>query len=206
MFGSLLEWAIELLAMVLMGGVIKLMDDALDAEYDICRGEHTLAVKLGRALLPYTLVLAVLALFLQPMLTTALFFGSYAVGMFNHWREKLPTHVPAYVEIFLVAGLSLLLTGWQNTVWGFAFMALVDWGDDMTDAARDKVSGQDNLVLHIGWIETSLLLLLVLCVAVLMNPFATATGFIALAALTVLAELTTSKLWQVSDEKNNIQG
>ncbi|RIV29312.1 hypothetical protein D2Q93_00150 [Alicyclobacillaceae bacterium I2511] len=206
MFGNLHEWAVELLALVLMGSAIKLMDDQLDAEYDICRGERTLAVKLGRALLPYTLVLTVLALYLQPVLTTAVFFGSYAVGMFTRWQEKLPTRVPAYVEIFMVIGLSMLLTGWQTAVWGLTFMALVDWVDDLTDATLDKVSGQDNLVLRIGWIETSLLVLLVLCVAVLLNFFATATGLIALAMLTILSELTTAKIWQGEDNNKNILG
>lgn len=205
MSGSLLDLFTSLLSLIFVGSAIKLMDDYLDAEYDICRGEHTLAVKLGRATLPYTLVLALLGAYLHLDAAIALFFGSYAVGMLSTWSERLPTRVPAYVEIGAAVLLSCWLAGWQMALWGLALMAMIDWLDDLIDMSGDRRSGQRNLALRLGVVETTLLTLIAMCAAVLTNPRWTVFGFIAFTMLTVLAEFTTSRLWQTSEENGSVE-
>ncbi|WDL97299.1 hypothetical protein [Alicyclobacillus sp. ALC3] len=198
------EWAVWLGCALLMGAAIKLMDDALDVNFDLERGRQTLAHQLGRATLPYALVLAVIAVDLDPALALSVFFGSYAVGMFTTWRDPLPSRLPSYVEIALALALSASLVGWRLALWGVAIMAVVDWLDDVMDLTGDSKSGQTNLAARIGFAETLLLTLVALCVAVLTNAALTAVVLVAVTALTVAAELTTKHLWKASDDDRGI--
>jgi 1,4-dihydroxy-2-naphthoate octaprenyltransferase len=204
MYGDWLEVGRTLMCLVLSGATIKLMDDYLDAEYDICRGKHTLAVKLSRATLPYALVLGFLAAYLNLNIAISVFFGSYAVGMLTTWREKLPTRLPAFVEILLALALSAMLVGWRTALWGACLMAMFDWLDDLVDRITDEKTGQRNMALRIGVVETTLLTLMVMCAAILLSAWWTALGFIALAMLTMLSEATTSTLWQALDEDKGV--
>ncbi len=204
MSGDLLNGATVLVALLLMGATIKLMDDYLDAEYDICRGKRTLAIKLSRASLPYALCLGLIAGFLKTDLAISIFFGSYAVGMLSTWKEKLPTKVPAYVEIVAAIALSVALVGWQTALWGVALMAVFDWIDDIVDLTSDQRTGQRNLARRIGVVETTLLTLAAMCVAVLCNTWWTALGFIAFTLLTVLAEATTSNIWNDMEGRKGV--
>ncbi|HEU4963258.1 MAG TPA: hypothetical protein VFV52_05285, partial [Bacilli bacterium] len=106
MFGGWSSLAVEILGIVLTGLTIKLMDDWLDLEYDQCIGRHTLAMKLGRASLPYALVLFGLAIALTPKLSFPLFLAAYAIGMGHELRERMPTRLPGWVESILALGLS----------------------------------------------------------------------------------------------------
>lgn len=202
MYGGLLDWMMRLGSMVLMGAAVKLMDDYLDSEYDICRGERTVAVKIGRASLPYALVCAVCSAYLNVAIAVSLFFACYALGMLTNAREKLPTRVPAYVEVIVSAAILWGMVGWRMALWALAFIAFIDWLDDIIDMTRDARTGQRNLALRLGMVETTLLILLAMCTAVLADARYTAIGFIAFAILTVLAELSTSRMWQSSHEVN----
>lgn len=118
MFGGWPEWLVQIGCLVLIGAAVKLMDDFLDCEYDLSRGRRTLAAQFGRACLPYALVLALCAAALDLRLTIAVFLGSYVMGMFSTWREDMPTHIPAYVEMLLGAALSWWIVGWRTALWG----------------------------------------------------------------------------------------
>ncbi|MCL6548323.1 MAG: hypothetical protein K6T30_05380 [Alicyclobacillus sp.] len=205
MSGDWLDWLSALACLLCTGAAVKLMDDYLDAEYDICRGQRTVATKLGRATLPYSLVLALVGAYLNLHEALALFFASYAVGMLSGWRERLPTRLPAYVEMLAAVGLSCLLSGWRMALWGVAMMALVDWLDDVIDVSGDQVSGQRNMVVRIGMVETLLLCLAALLVAVLTDASLTALAFLAVTLLTILSELTTSRLWGTVDPEGGVK-
>lgn len=205
MYGGLLESVATLFCLILVGATIKLMDDYLDAEYDICRGKHTLAMKWSRATLPYALALLLVAAYLNLSVAVAVFLGSYAVGMLTSWRQKLPTKVPAFVEMMAALVLSVLLVGWQMALWGVALMAMFDWVDDIVDMMGDRRSGQQNMALKIGVVETSLLTLIAMCAAVLCNAWWSALGFIAFTLLTVLSEATTSNLWQSIEREKGVE-
>jgi 1,4-dihydroxy-2-naphthoate octaprenyltransferase len=179
--------------LLLVGAAVKLMDDYLDADYDASRGQQTLAVKLGRATLPYALALGFIGAVLDARLALSLFLGSYAVGMFATWRERLPTRVPAVIEILVAAGLAAALAGWQTALWAMAMMAVVDWVDDLVDMYGDAASNQFNLAIRIGPTETVFLVLLALLVAVTVNAAYTMWAFVALGVLTALSELTTNR-------------
>jgi 1,4-dihydroxy-2-naphthoate octaprenyltransferase len=201
MSGVLHEWGVPFISMLIIGAVVKLMDDHLDAEYDICRGERTLSIKLGRAVLPYALILTLMAAYFQTSIAISLFLGSYAVGMFSGWREKLPTKVPGYIEILLAIAVSSLLIGPRLALWGVAMMALIDWLDDIVDMARDRTTGQDNVAIKFGTVETTFMVIVAMSLSVLLDPRLTIVGFIAFAVLTILFELTTTHLWTALDER-----
>ncbi|WP_067932901.1 hypothetical protein [Alicyclobacillus kakegawensis] len=196
------EWfdALRTLAcLLLMAAAVKLMDDYLDSDYDMACGKRTLAARLERAALPYGLAIALVAAFLNLDVAIAVFFGSYSVGMFSNWKAKMPTRLPAYVEIAASVALACLLTGWQTALWGLAVMAAIDWLDDVVDRAVDRRSGQGNVVVRMGTVETLLLVLAALCVSVLTNAGLTVLAFLALPVVSVLAELTTHRLWQAQE-------
>lgn len=205
MSGSWYEWGVWLLCLLLIGAAVKLLDDSLDADFDKFRGERTLAARLGRAVYPYGVLLALLAAYVDVKLTVALFLGSYVVGMFVQWRERLPTKVPAYVEIVLAIALSFALTGWHVAVWAIAMMAVVDWLDDLVDYSGDKTSGQANIALKIGVVETLFLIMMALCAAVLLDPLMTGLTFIAVILLTILAEVTTKRLWKANGQDGSVE-
>ncbi|MCL6453752.1 MAG: hypothetical protein K6T78_09115 [Alicyclobacillus sp.] len=200
MFGAMPEWLIQLLSMTCIGLVIQWVDDHLDRAFDLCRGERTLAVKMGRSCFVYGALLAVVAVCLDAPIATALFLGSYAVGMMSNWTERMPTRLPAGMETVLAAFLSVLLAGWHTTAWALCFAAWVDWLDDIIDYRKDGPGNTRNLARRIGIVETSVLVLLALLGCVWLNPEWTLLGFVAFAVVTVISELTTARLWTVDEE------
>ncbi|MCF8566963.1 hypothetical protein LLE49_19775 [Alicyclobacillus tolerans] len=200
MFGAWHEWLFGFGALLCSGAAVKIMDDFLDSDFDRFRGRRTLAVKLGRAALPYGLVLAMLGAYFDLPLALAVFFGSYAVGMFSTWKLRLPTRLPSYVEIVLAVLLAVLTAGPALALWGLAMMAVVDWLDDLVDISADKAAGQDNIAMKIGIVETLFLVMMALCAAVLLNARDTALTFIAVAVLSMVADLTTTRLWSTHDQ------
>lgn len=198
MFGDWHSFLVTVGCLLCVGAAVKLMDDYLDVEYDVCRGVRTCAARLGRATLPYALVLTILGAYLNLPVTIAVFLAAYGVGMLAGWNEKMPTHLPAYIEIIIAAGLSILLSGWEMTLWAFSMMAVIDWLDDLMDVTHDRTTGQRNMALRAGFVETLLLLLLALFAAVMSNAVLTAMTFVVLVLLTMLSEMTTTNLWNES--------
>ena len=87
--------------------------------------------------------------------------------MFSSVRERMPTHLPAWLEILCAFALAYLFCGWQAALWGIAMMAAIDLLDDLRDLPADRAVGQKNLACKIGFVETLLLILIALVVAVL---------------------------------------
>lgn len=200
MFGSWPDWLTVFCALLCMGSVVKLIDDALDVQYDFARGKRTLAGRFGRSVTAYVVVFTLIAAVLNIHVAIAVFLGSYAVGMFANLRDRMPTHLPAWLETLLALALSYVLCGWQMALWGVAMMAVVDWIDDLRDLPADRVSGQRNMAATCGFIETLLLVLMALSIAVLTEVTWTMLAFLALPVLEVVAELTTHQLWKVTDD------
>lgn len=195
MFGNLPEWVNVLASLLLMGAAVKMLDDALDLQADLANGKSTIAGRLGRSVTAYVVILALCAAAFQLPVAIAVFLGSYAVGMFSSVRERMPTHMPAWLEILCACALAVLFCGWQAALWGVAMMAAVDWLDDLRDLPADRRVGERNLAGRIGFIETLLLVLVALSVAVLTEATWTVFAFLALAVLEVVAGVTTRQLW-----------
>lgn len=194
MYGDWFDVLRLFIALIASGATVKLMDDALDAEFDLCIGERTLATKLGRSTLPYCLALAFVGAAANIHVSVAVFFASYAVGMFHHANERLQTHLPAYVESIIALLLSMLINGWKPAIWALCMMCVIDWLDDVVDAVRDKEIGQSNLAVRFGVVEVLFGILITLFGAMWLNAWWTAYAFIALALLTIFFEITTTHL------------
>jgi len=201
MYGAWLS-GFALFGALLAGGfAIKMMDDALDVDYDICRGRRTLAAKLGKGALPYALLVGLVGTAWNAHVVIAVFLASYTVGMALRLGERLPTRLPAGVEMALAALLSILLVGWMLTLWAIAMMAVIDWLDDVVDVSNDALAGAANMVARIGLIETLLLILCALCIAVLTNAKLTALTFIALPLLTIFFDVVTTRVLHSDDDE-----
>ncbi|SIS98013.1 MULTISPECIES: hypothetical protein [Alicyclobacillus] len=198
MYGSWLD-LVRLLGALLMAGLaVKWMDDVLDVDYDLCQGQRTLAARFGRAALPYAMAVMACAVALAEAPAIAAFLGAYAVGMFARPFERLPSQLPAWAETILALALCAAIVGWRGALWGASFMLAVDWLDDLVDRFRDLETGQWNAVIRFGLVEVLLAILGALAVAIFAEVLWTLIGLVALAAVTVVSELTTMKL--VSDD------
>lgn len=199
MSGTWLEIFRTFVSLLLMGAAVKLMDDSLDAVYDEARGQRTLAARLGRSALPYVLLLGVVATALNREAALAAFLGSYVAGMFTTLDQKLPSRLPAWLEVIVIVVLALATLQWQDALWGIAMMSVIDWLDDLVDYASDKVRGQWNLAHHLGVPETLLLILIALVVAVLTNPLYTAVTFVVVPVIETVAGYTTIRVSRQSE-------
>jgi len=194
MYGSWLDLVRLFGAFLLAGLAVKWMDDVLDVDYDLCQGQRTLAARFGRAALPYAMVVMACAVALAEAPAIAAFFGAYAVGMFARPFERLPSQLPAWAESLIALCLCALIVGWRGALWGASFMLAVDWLDDLVDRFRDAETGQWNAVIRFGLVEVLLTILGAMAVAIFSEVMWSLMGFIALAAVTVVSESTTSKL------------
>ncbi|ARU62782.1 hypothetical protein CBW65_18755 [Tumebacillus avium] len=173
MFGVWSSLLVEWIGIVLAGLTIKLMDDWLDVEYDQCVGRHTLAIRLGRACLPYALLGLGLAMTLAPQEALALFLAAYAIGMGHDLREKMPTKLPGWAESAIVLGISGWATSIGLTLWALCVMAMIQLLDDLMDLQHDRRSGQNNLAIRFGFVEVTLAMFITLLASVLLSPLKT---------------------------------
>ncbi|GAX91777.1 hypothetical protein [Effusibacillus lacus] len=169
MFGDWYNWSVELFGIVLTGIAIKTMDDLLDVEYDQCVGRFTIAGKLGKAVMPYALLILGIGVFVAEEIALALFLASYSIGMGHDLFERMPTRLPGWAESLIALVVGMLLTGPLPMVWGVLIMAGVQFLDDLVDIYKDSQSGQRNSAVQLGVVETTLLTLICFLGAVLMN-------------------------------------
>lgn len=189
MFGAWSNMLVVFAGIVATGLAIQMMDDFLDQEYDQCLGKKTIALRIGRATLPYTLLLFAVGASLAREEALPLFLGSYVVGMAHDWKEKMPTRLPGYGEMAGAFLLSLLLSGSLLALWGVTVMATVQLLDDLFDYHRDARSGQRNAVLRFGLVETTLLLLLFFLLSLLFNVSGTVMVLLAVPLVYLLLDV-----------------
>lgn len=135
------EWLALLATSLLVGVAVKLMDDELDAELDRESGCPNWALALGRATLPYALVALCVAVAVRPRAGLALFLSAYALGMGAGWRERLPTGVPAWVEIGAALALPVAFSGWRTAICAVLAMAGAQFADDAIDLPAEPLAG-----------------------------------------------------------------
>lgn len=171
------EWLALLLAALLVGVAVKLMDDGLDVELDRAAGLPNWAAALGRGALPYALAALCAGVAVRPAAGAALFLAAYALGMGQAWREPLPSRVPAWVEILAALALAVALSGWRVALAALLAMAAVQLADDALDLRADPLAGRRAWSVWLGrpglWIAAFACLL---WAAVLDWPLAAAAG------------------------------
>ncbi len=200
MSGEWHEWGGALASLIMVAMAIKLLDDFMDGDYDLCHGERTLAARLGRRSITYTMLLLTLAAAADVRVAVVMLLGSHAVGMLSGWRREPSRVWVRSLEALLTALLSGFVCGFTLTLWALSILAAANWLDDLVDVPADKASGQRNLVLQFGWQETLILTLAVFSLAVFLNAFYTVFALISMAVVMVASELTTRHLWKTTDQ------
>lgn len=154
MFGAISDWIdptlLKVVTIWLTGFVIKLMDDYLDQEYDAETGYHSLAQRLGKAALPYTLLTFAFGCLLMPSIAVSYFFAAYAVGMVGEMPRLLPSRLSGFQETAIVSIVGVFTIGWHQFVLSLLIVLAIQAVDDLLDYTHACDRGGRNWVVRWG--------------------------------------------------------
>ncbi|EKP93927.1 hypothetical protein [Thermaerobacter subterraneus] len=138
---------LRVLAVLLVGVAVKLMDDVLDREEDAWTGRPNAAARLGPAATAYALAALAAAAALSLRDALLLFWASYAWGMAHGSGTRLPLGLRAWQETALTVALSVAAAGLPDTLAALALVGSVQLVDDWIDLRREqaRTSGDDPL-------------------------------------------------------------
>lgn len=154
----------------LTGLVIKLMDDFLDQDLDRLKGEENFSRIIGRGILPYSLVIIILALYFNFNESVSYFAASYFLGMAYDDRERLPSRLFGWQEGLIVLGISILLTSLKDTLSALILILLIQLFDDYVDYRRDNLFLGRNLINTLGIVNSILLTLILFFLVIKFFP------------------------------------
>lgn len=178
-------------AVAATGAAVKLMDDQLDRAADGMASKRSSAVVLGAGAVPYALLSLLLGALLRADAAAGLFFAAYATGMADDGRRTLPTGLPAWAESVGALTLAGIVAGVVTAGAALALIVLIQCVDDIIDTEADAAAGVRNFVRDLGPIETRLVALGCLFIAVSLSPPLSLAVFVAMAFLDGLfAKLT----------------
>ncbi|WP_018248987.1 hypothetical protein [Orenia marismortui] len=152
----------------LTGIVIKLMDDYLDQEIDRLNGRTTLAMRLDRAIVPYSLILLTFSILIDYQLTISLFWASYIVGM-GIGSDELPTGLKSYQEVIIMLIFGFLVLDSRLFLFSILIISFVQLTDDYIDYYLEEYINRGNFINYLGKIGTVLLSLLTLVGALVID-------------------------------------
>lgn len=165
MYGEIFNVIVKWMVILVIGTVIKLMDDYLDQDLDKIEGKYTLAMFLEKATLPYTLLCTVMCMALEPMLTGSLFLASYLVGMGHDLQRQLPLGWTAWQESLLFGLFGLVGFGIAEMIGSLLIVLFIQLADDFVDYHSDSITSRRNFVLQLGLWESFILGVIVLVAA-----------------------------------------
>ncbi|MCK8817692.1 hypothetical protein MWH28_10005 [Natroniella sulfidigena] len=140
------------------------MDDYLDQELDRLNQQKTLAIKLQRGVVPYTLLLFSFAVLLNYQLAVSLFWASYIIGMGSS-NNSLPTGLKSYQEVLIMLGLGFLVLQREIFIFALTIILFIQLVDDFIDFHSEDYINRENFVNYLGEWGTILLILFSLIIA-----------------------------------------
>ncbi len=155
----------RILGLLLIGAVIKLMDDFLDKEIDRILEKNNYAILIGNSILPYCLLLMTIALYLNFEENTTFFIASYATGMAQDYDKKLPTNIFAWQESVFILFFSILYISFYDTVYALILILCLQLIDDLMDFKQDKYVNDFNYIKIVGIIPGVILILLLILIS-----------------------------------------
>ncbi len=154
----------------LVGIVIKLMDDYLDQEIDRLNDRNTLSMKLGRAVVPYSLMLLSFATLIDYLLTISLFWSSYIVGMgMGMDQDNLPTGLKVYQEVVLMIILGFIVLDYELFLFSLAIISFIQLLDDYIDYHLEEYINRSSFINYLGKYGTLLLAIITLMIALIID-------------------------------------
>ncbi|MBM7624121.1 hypothetical protein [Sporohalobacter salinus] len=159
----------DFLAVFFVGMSIKLMDDYLDQIIDKLENKKTLALKWGRATLPYALLFFSLAAVFNYSWTISLFWVSYILGMGYDITDKLPTGIKAYQESLFLLLIAIYVLSIENLLSSLSIIVGIQLIDDLIDIKHDNQVYRNNFVYLLGEQYVIFLLIIVLSIGIYLN-------------------------------------
>lgn len=138
------------------------MDDYLDQEVDKLTGKKTLAVRLERAIVPYTLVLFSLAVSLNSSWALSLFWASYILGMGYDLKNYLPSKLKAYQESLLLLIIGIAFLSVKEIISSLFIIFNIQLIDDLIDRKDDSQIYRNNFTYLLGRRQTIILIIIIL--------------------------------------------
>lgn len=173
MSGTIFDFFIKWIIIIIIGVVIKLMDDYLDQDLDKIEGEYTLAVSLDKAIVPYTLLCTVMCMAVAPVLSGSLFLASYIIGMGHDLKRVLPFGWTALKEAILFTVFGLLVFEPREMFSSLLVILFIQIMDDFLDYYNDSRFSRRNFVVRFGVPECILGALITFLGAVFLDPLKT---------------------------------
>jgi hypothetical protein len=158
-----------LLSIFLTGLSIKLMDDYLDQELDKLSNKRTMAIKLERASLPYTLLLFSLAVALNYSWSLSLFWASYILGMGYDLQNSLPTGLKSYQESVILLILSLYILEPEQMFSSLLIIFVIQLIDDLIDYKVDKQIYRNNFIYIFGKWQVIFLIIIMISLSLYLD-------------------------------------
>lgn len=165
MWHVIFDFVITAVAVTCCAFSVKLTDDWLDQEHDRLAGRKNWANQLGIGTMLYAMLLLILAASLQTTVSLALFLASYIIGMFHDLTSRFPLGLLGWQESLAILLISIVLFGWQNTIFSLLFVTGMQLLDDCYDVIGDRLAGQRNFAAKLGQLECFLLATLFLLMA-----------------------------------------
>jgi hypothetical protein len=127
-----------MVATLLVGVAVRLLDDYIDRQLDELLGRSTSWHYLQGTGLIYAMVALALGIRLSPMWGAALFFAAYGIGMASDPNAMLPSHLSGGLEFLIASALSIVVGGWNLGLAALSLMLGVDIIDDCLDLAKES--------------------------------------------------------------------
>lgn len=160
-----LAWCKLIGVPLLVGFIVKLMDDYLDYEEN-----SPVFSYLGHGLLPYSLLLLLFAVAIDFAQASALFLAAYSVGMVGRGQHaQLPTGLTPQIECLAVIMVGVYLSDWRTMFAALAALVAVQALDDLIDYPKDCMLGIQSWCTRHGPVVTGLVLTIALGIGLLLE-------------------------------------
>jgi len=165
---------------LLMGIVIKIMDDFFDKEIDKESNQWNINILLGRSILPYSLLITIISLYLNFTEAASIFATSYTIGMLHSYRGILPTKIYGWQEGFIILLIFTYILSLREILLTIIIVGIIQLIDDMIDYKKEKFINHNNIINKIGFFNTIIVTLILLFISLSFSPikfiyFSTAT-------------------------------
>jgi len=139
----------RVLAIFLIGIVIKLLDDEVDRDK---KNKYSIDIlnEIEQYKFPYGLIMLAFALVLEKEYSFSLFSSAYMIGMFNFANRKLPLKMKAYHEVIILIIVNLAFISHEIFIHSFLIIILIQMLDDLLDMKHDSIYGYFNLANKYG--------------------------------------------------------
>ncbi|QEK12171.1 hypothetical protein FQB35_07165 [Crassaminicella thermophila] len=141
----------KLTASLIIGLIIKLLDDYLDEDNNLLI--HTL----DKAILPYSIIFFSIASAIHVQYAVTLMSSCYIVGMFHDLNMKLSTGFKGYQESIIIFIINCCMFSFRSITTSMLIMIVIQFIDDIHDMKLDRKYGYKNFANKFGKIEIILM-------------------------------------------------